>query len=201
MKYFNIVICLFEPFASDASGTAETSLRNGVVCPDEILVDAWVRLETIFRLYYLRHGFEFFDPTMVQFQSLLGFMSIKTLASRRSSSLAPDQAIDALRSTLVLAAKGVYEYGRNSYLGETVSRLLRSAMAEEDLRLLKRVVDVSSEDGDRSALMAQHVRAQFPVNIFSIAEDPTARRVSNLISAYKETEDDDKTDESQTGLA
>lgn len=66
-----------EATASTGSGEGNDGAEESV---EAIIVNLKVELETAFRLYYMRHGFEAYDPTMAQFHALLGFMVIKTLS-------------------------------------------------------------------------------------------------------------------------
>ncbi len=50
-----------------------------------------------------------------------------------------------------------------------------------------------------TALTAQHVQSQFPINVASIMENPDARRIENLIAAYKEMGLGDASESSQRG--
>ncbi|KAJ6782478.1 hypothetical protein PWT90_07884 [Aphanocladium album] len=67
--------------------------------------------ETIIRLYYLRNGF---DGANMLFLHCLAVLSFATLAERQSSENATDlTSQEDTRSTLILAAKGLYDQGKN----------------------------------------------------------------------------------------
>ncbi|KAK5651249.1 hypothetical protein OQA88_12657 [Cercophora sp. LCS_1] len=94
MHYLNILIYLFEPFVSGDSSSVITTTTttttttldpNASDRPEAIVTDAKSRLETISRLYYLRHGFECYGPMTTQSHAFVGFMAIKTLAGVREA--------------------------------------------------------------------------------------------------------------------
>ncbi|KAH7161823.1 hypothetical protein EDB81DRAFT_683887 [Dactylonectria macrodidyma] len=182
LHYFNLVIMLLQPFVT--AETQAVELKDGLQhTPQGVVIEAKIRFETAFRLYYSRHGFELYDPLMLQFHIMLGFMTLKTLSNAHDK---PPHVVEALRSTLALAIKGLRDYANNAYLGETTFRLLRDAIEKEDLRLLRDLADVGEEDKDMKTLIATHIQSQLPINVVSIAENPEDRRVGNLVAAYKE---------------
>ena len=73
MHYYNLMICLLEG----------PNLASEIVQPYEnaqrMLVAAKIRLETLLRLYYLRHGFGSYDIFMIGLTSFLGFLHLNTL--------------------------------------------------------------------------------------------------------------------------
>ncbi|KAK4188607.1 hypothetical protein QBC35DRAFT_495907 [Podospora australis] len=66
-----------------------------------------------------------------------------------------DNHLDSLRSTLVLCAKGLYEQGRNYYLAQTMFKLVRNGMENEEIELLRGYAtlpeDLEKESGDSSS--------------------------------------------------
>src|SRR5687767_5591899 len=128
MQYFNVIMILFKPAISDDTINDKTASPS----PEAIVHDARVRLETLFRLYYLRHGFEFWNSLLLHFEVLLGYSAVETLLTGDSLT---DEAADAARSTVALALKGLYEQGRHSHLGLTLYRLLRLQMRGKHSRV------------------------------------------------------------------
>ncbi|PNP84938.1 hypothetical protein FNYG_01762 [Fusarium nygamai] len=142
-----------------------------------------MRFEMVSRLYYLRHGFETYDPFMVQCHILLGFMTLGTISSAKERS---PEATKALQSTLVLALKGLREQANATYLAVTTFRLLKDMLKQGDPRLFQGLADVVQENESVKALIASHVKSQFPINVVSMSEDPEQRRIGALVTAYKE---------------
>ncbi|KAF5625839.1 n-terminal fungal transcription regulatory domain protein [Fusarium tjaetaba] len=187
LRYFNIVIILLEPFATaETQGRDPESTENDTA--NYVVADAKMRFETVSRLYYLRHGFETYDPLLIQFHILLGFMTLNTLSSGKKK--APE-AVKALQSTLVLALKGLRDQANSCYLAVTTFSLLKGTLKQGDPRLLQSVADVEQDKESVKTLIASHVKSQYPINVVSMSEDPEQRRVGALIAAYKELELDD----------
>ncbi|KAM0561599.1 hypothetical protein ACHAPJ_002767 [Fusarium lateritium] len=182
LHYLNIVMVLMEPFTT-AEVQTEHSHDIPQETPENVVIDAKVAFETILRLYYLRHGFDAYDPLLLQFQLLLGFMSLKTLSSKEKIS---SQVTEAVRSTLALALKGVRGHASNTYLGVTTFRLLRDRIEDNDTKLLQGLADVVQEEETVKSLIASHVKSQYPINVMSMEEDPEERRIGTMVAAYKD---------------
>ncbi|KAI7766242.1 hypothetical protein LZL87_001355 [Fusarium oxysporum] len=142
-----------------------------------------MRFETVSRQYYLRHGFETYDPLILQFHILLGFTTLGTISSGKERS---PEATKALQSTLVLSLKGLRDQANASYLAVTTFRLLKDMLKQGDTRLLQCLADVEQEKESVKALIASHVKSQFPINAVSMTKDPEQRRIGALVTAYKE---------------
>lgn len=54
-------------------------LPNASESPQQILIVVKARPETLMRLYYLRHNFEYYNPITSYFLSVFGFMAIDEL--------------------------------------------------------------------------------------------------------------------------
>ncbi|KAF5571266.1 C6 transcription factor [Fusarium phyllophilum] len=187
LHYFNVVINLLEPFVTvETQGLDPESVARDTA--NHVVADAKMRFETVSRLYYLRHGFEAYDPLVLQFHILLGFMTLSTISSGKERS---PEATKALQSTLVLALKGLRDQANASYLAVTTFRLLEGMVKQRDTRLLQGLADVVQEKESVKALIASHVKSQFPINVVSMTEDPEQRRVGALVTAYKELGLDD----------
>ncbi|KAM5357930.1 hypothetical protein ACJZ2D_015770 [Fusarium nematophilum] len=120
---------------------------------------------------------------MLQFQIMLGFMTLGTLSSIDSE---PPDIVGALRSTLALVINGMWDNSRNTYLAETTLYLLRNAAKQQEPRLLRELADASQEQEEAPTIIKSHYQSLCPINIVSIAADPEDRRVENLVAAYKE---------------
>lgn len=161
-----LLVRLFEPFEHVSQIFATEELPH----PGNIVMQSKRSLETLIRLYYLRHGFESYDPAMIFFVSLLAWNSLrdyKQLASLEPNSPHSDETL----STLVLCAKFLWEQGANHFLSEVVFFLFKSSLpSRHEVRHLREVVDAEEDAGPRLALMVQEVRSEWPVGIFSTAK-------------------------------
>ncbi|PHH72882.1 hypothetical protein CDD82_5751 [Ophiocordyceps australis] len=113
------------------SSTLATGLQPGPT-PDEQL--ALSRLETIMRLYYLRHGFDSFDAYMTYFFWLLADASLLNSAY---GTIQDDRDLSALQSNLVLSLKGLGDQGRILLVARVTMHILRDRITAEDMKVVK----------------------------------------------------------------
>ncbi|KAH7177414.1 hypothetical protein DER46DRAFT_632504 [Fusarium sp. MPI-SDFR-AT-0072] len=149
LHYFNVVINLLEPFATvETQGLDPERVARDTA--NHVVADAKMRFETVSRQYFLRHGFETYDPLILQFHILLGFTTLGTISSGKERS---PEATKALQSTLVLALKGLRDQANASYLAVTTFRLLKDMLKQGDTRLLQCLADVEQEKESVKALL------------------------------------------------
>ncbi|KAK9426263.1 hypothetical protein SUNI508_02704 [Seiridium unicorne] len=180
-----LLIGIFEPFEHLSRSVPPGDPLN----PGTIVAQSKASLETLVRLYYLRHGFESYDPTMVLFVSLLAWSSLRDHRKMQAERNSPH--IDAVLSTLVLCAKSLWDQGNNYFLSEVIFRLFKSCLPSKDeVRLLREVVE-ADEDASRIRLMIQEVRSTWPVGIFSTAAASIEEsRLSRFIAWCEQTLED-----------
>jgi hypothetical protein len=168
MHYYNLIIFLLETLIqATAQAVYDVSVQRA-------LNEAKVRLETILRLYYLRHGYESYDIFLVSLLSFFGFMQIKALKS------ADPEELESRRSTVALVAKGLHDQSRNFYLAEIVFRIMKRNLGVESQFLLKDV-DIGDEDEEAEIRMAEQVHSSWPIDIQAIDENADSKRLENLI--------------------
>src|ERR1700760_3508757 len=105
MYYHHLILTIFEPLL-DTKTNQEPS-------PQQIVADSKRCLQTLIRLYYLRHGYEAMDlfiviPLMLAASDCLDAINERT----------PAYKLESLRSTLLLVGKGLYHQRKNHYLAE-----------------------------------------------------------------------------------
>ena len=134
MQYFHVLIILLRPFTgAEPGGTWERP-------PGELFLKAKACAETLFRVYYLRHGYEFLDTSLLSFIPPLLFMSIEDVeAARRSGS--PGE-LAARQSTTLLLCKALHDQGKSYHLAQRVFHLVRERMCPEDFDVVRRFVCV-----------------------------------------------------------
>ena len=159
----------------------------GLENPRILLSNCKVCLETLMRLYYLRHGFEASDTPILRSLVTLSLMSIAELKALTSSSTTSSlAAIDDVRATLILAAKGLHDQGRNYYVSQILYRITQKQMSPEDAKLMWKFVGVRTEESEAEQLRANHVKSQFPVNIVKITDDPGTQRLGDMMKKFSE---------------
>lgn len=155
-------------------------------------------LETVARLYYLRHGFEACDSSLAYPLSLLASISLRALQGDGGDGarLAAGRGWpEVLRSTLVLAMKGLHEQGRHMHVCKVLFRLLADRMGPAEAGILGRFVIISSGEGGggggeregagAEADLALHTRSRFPVPVVKMGEDLDGAILENLVQKYQ----------------
>ncbi len=132
--------------------------------------------ETLVRLYYLRHGFEFYDSFLIYFLTLLGNAVVERAAATRDT-----VTVRALRSTIALCVKGVYNQRDNFYLAGVVAKVLRNKVDEEDLYLITRNGGLPDVNLDTEDISVDGIRAEWPIPIIGINEDRRRSMIDNLV--------------------
>ncbi len=145
MQYYVVVINLFEPWAATNTSTppSDPDLDNpkcdGELTPAQIGTRAAARLETLIRLYYLRHSFDALDVVATIFLIVLGSISLRVLAQQTGSK----QQNDA--STFLLCAKGLHDQGRNLYLAAMMFDMLAGLVDPGNKALLGDLAKIKGE--------------------------------------------------------
>ncbi|KAL8822314.1 MAG: hypothetical protein Q9191_006949 [Dirinaria sp. TL-2023a] len=134
---------------------------------------------TLVRLYYLRHGFEAMDLFIVIPLMLAASDCLDEIDERM-----PMPKLEALRSTLFLAAKGLYNQRRNHYLAQALFRVIRGRMRPAEVALLRGSMDLRKDEEDERRDMAQPVRSHWPVNVVKKKEDSESQILTNLVESY-----------------
>lgn len=156
-------------------------------------------LETVARLYYMRHGFVACDSSLAWFLSLLASISLRALAGDGGDGarLAAGRGWpEVLRSTLVLAMKGLHDQGRHMHVCRVLFRLLADRMEPAEADILGRFVVLSGEGGGGDgggederkggeADLVLHTRSRFPVPVVKMGDDLNAAILENLVQKYQ----------------
>ncbi|KAI0136821.1 hypothetical protein BJ170DRAFT_589783 [Xylariales sp. AK1849] len=176
MQLHTLLISLFEPFEQLIDAVSAYG------SPSEIVAQSKACLETLVRLYYLRHGFESYDITLSLYVSLLAWSSLRDYVQMKETG-SKDQ--NAMLSTLVLCAKGLWDQGKSYYVSKAIYRCLKYSLPSlDEARLLRDITHAEDEDG--IVEMVQEIRSHRPVGLFSNAKmDVDNFRLSHFISWCK----------------
>ncbi|KAF5589172.1 cupin domain-containing protein [Fusarium pseudoanthophilum] len=152
--------------------------------PETVRNEAKIMLETIMRLYYTRHNFEFYDPWIAFALTAIGNAIVADLAEGSDS----DPQIKAgYRSTLILAAQGLSKQARNYHVSRLLAIQLQKAMRPEDLQLVQTHTVASHVEDDEQALIAEHSDSLWPIPGLAVMnEDPERTRLKNLIAGVQD---------------
>ncbi|KAI9652806.1 MAG: hypothetical protein M1821_007804 [Bathelium mastoideum] len=184
IQYWAALMSLFEHLVPPTPAFAH--VPNPETSALQIRSEARVHLETVIRIYYLRHGFEFYDPTLVLWLAMFGFISVNECRSVSGS-----EDAKAARSTLILICKGLSDQARNFFVVEGVLRLVCAEMAPQDLALLKQYTSFSDIENPSAAVeRMSHIQSDWPMNIVSVVGVPDPKRSWRIIEGTDELETD-----------
>ncbi|KAF2651946.1 hypothetical protein K491DRAFT_719359 [Lophiostoma macrostomum CBS 122681] len=172
LEYHGVILSLLRPHES--TGASPLLVED--------ITRAKMSLETLARLYYLRHSYDSCDVFICNFLIYVGNIAIESLG-RHSAVTAPD----VLRSTLILCARGLKSQSTHYYLGSLVYRALRACMSVDDVGRLGSWI--SSQDDNVDELMAaEHIQAQWPIpHAMQPNEDPKKGELKRLVG-YPESD-------------
>lgn len=138
-------------------------------------------LETLVRLYYLRHSFEFCDTYVTFFLSIIANAFLELLKDTPLG----DGDRESLQSTMILCVKGLYDQGQHVHICAVIYRLLRDRFTPQELETLQKYMPWDPVEQEKP-LVAEHVQSQWPLALIKVDEDPTALRLENLIKRYSQ---------------
>ncbi|KAI8663033.1 hypothetical protein LRP88_07241 [Fusarium phalaenopsidis] len=167
----NLIMTLYERFVPQPVSQSPS--------PQEIVSLATKHLLTLIRIYYLRHGFNETDVFICQPLALVAFMCLDTIDKQTN-----DFDLEATRSTLFLAAKGLRDQARSHYVAESLFQVVKGRMRPEELNLMRGIASIEDvhDTGTRGPMQAVH--SVWPVDIMSKSDDIEANSLSNLVEQF-----------------
>jgi hypothetical protein len=179
MYYQHLILTIFRPLA-DIQTTHTPQ-------PHQILETTNLYLQTLIRLYYLRHGYEAMDLFIV-----IPLMLSATDCIDAINAQPPTSNLESLRSTLILTAMGLHTQRRNHYLAEALFRVVRGRMRPAELALFKGVINMDEDETERNARMVQEVRSDWPVSVVKKKDEKNAYVLKHLVDNYAHLNVDDE---------
>ncbi|VZI05496.1 unnamed protein product [Fusarium fujikuroi] len=171
MYYHHLLLTIFEPLY-DAATTREPS-------PQRIVADSKRNMQTLVRLYYLRHGFEAMDLFIVIPLMIMGYDSIDAIKEDT-----PTEEIEFLRSTLILIAQGLYYQRKNHYLAQALFKVIRGKMRPQEIGLLKSSMALDRYEAYPEPELSVPVRSHWPVSVIKKHEDRESHILTNLVESF-----------------
>lgn len=130
----------------------------------------------LLRLYYKRHGFSAWDSALVMFMFVVAAHALREASEPTTKSTTRTTALH----TLILSAKGLADQSENIYVAEAAFRGLRNSMMHRQARILATVVEVK-DDNKREALMTQHLRSKWPIQVADVCGNPMQEHLGTLV--------------------
>lgn len=160
--------------------TSPSLLATARASAAESAISAITQLETVIRLYFLRHSFEYYDGFLTLSLSSLANIVMERRRNSNSNSWEPE-ASEHLKSTLVLCFKGLVEQAQCSYVSAVICKFLYEMQTPEDANLIRSYVDMSILH-DRSAF-EHNVHSAFPIEV-GTADEPMTATLEDLMARH-----------------
>lgn len=152
------------------------------------------------RLYYLRHGFHKSDVYMAYFLDHFAFIALERLKKlRRLNSASSPEELKEAQSTVILAAKGLYDQGTHWYLPYTIFHMVCKGMCPDELQIIHTYTGVEKSDLSTDKLRVHHVRCQYPIRAFDRTDDPEQLRLEDLVHRYADMAVEENRDATEDG--
>lgn len=152
--------------------------------PQAIMRASEVMLESLMRLYYMRHSFVHYDPWLVVAMTRLGNNANDLLIG--GSNEDPSN-LDGYRSTIILCAKTFESQAQNIHVATSLGIQLHSVVKPQMLQLIRTHVKAAEIDKADEEAIAKHPHSQWPIPIINLSDDPEKTRLNHLIEAFEGT--------------
>ncbi|KAH5549732.1 hypothetical protein HBI27_015420 [Parastagonospora nodorum] len=187
-EFYGAIIMLFDaqlsPLQNDGSPLTETQ----ITIAKEITAQATAQLESLLRIYYLRHGFEAYDSMLIVHLVHLANVTLTRITSIERN---PDmnatstEEIETLRSTLILCLKGLHDQSKNFFLSGVVFDVMKNRLSAENRNLVGKFVALQDPDKDQRELhRSQRIISDYVIPIVNLNEDPEAGRLVNMVQEF-----------------
>lgn len=147
--------------------------------PHTVVQHSIKSVETLLRVYYLRHGFDALFSILIQPLTIIAFACLDRLKGETSQ-----EERETLRATLFLVTKGFVDQGKSHYLGQSIFRLIKSQMQPEEATLMKGIASIPDDDETGQSGRQQAIHSHWPAGVMrgkASQEDVDASRLSNLM--------------------
>jgi hypothetical protein len=154
----------------------------------EMTAQATAELETLLRIYYMRHGFEAYDSMLVVHLVHLANVTLSRLAHIEKT---PDlretlvEEAETLRSTLILCFKGLHDQSKNFYLSGVVFDVMKNRLSTENRNLVGKFMTLADPDLDeRKTDRSQIIISDYVIPVVNLNEHPDAGRLANMVQEF-----------------
>jgi len=151
------------------------------------------QFETILRIHYLRHSFEYGNMMLTRFLSMLAFLALKKLNdltveprdTQKTSDLdIGDTDPKEARATLLMAQKGLSDQGRGYYLPKTQLRDVLGHMTASDATIIQTYITIPPERPNEDQERKMFLEGHCPPDVLQIKNDPSQQPDGNWIRRF-----------------
>jgi hypothetical protein len=149
--------------------------------------------ETILRIHYLRHSFEYGNIVLTRFLAMLAVLAL----NKHESLMAGDSSVlnvpsmdvgdtdpRTAKATLLIAQKGLSDQGRGYYLPNIVLQDIHDRMTPSDSNVLQSFITIQRERQEVAAERKIRTVSYCPPDIIQIANNPDRQQCDNWIRRF-----------------
>ncbi|KAF5677558.1 nitrate assimilation regulatory nirA [Fusarium heterosporum] len=149
--------------------------------------------ETVLRIHYLRHSFEYGNMMLTRFLAMLAFLALNKISTIVTKTAPITETLDfdagdsdpkEARATLLIAQKGLSDQGRGYYLPRTLLREILTHMAPHDANVLQSFITIPPEGHDEIQERKMYMQSHCPPDILQIANDADQQPAGNWIQKF-----------------
>ena len=186
-EYYSMLMTLFKTQVSATDGSSDPLTTYQRNTAQAVITQSTIQLESILRIYYLRHSFEAYDPMLIislahLANSILG--SIEKL--EQDSNSVPSETSESLLSTMILCFKGLHDQSKNAYIASLMLAVMRERLSTDVHIAVGRHV-LHEPDGESEILeelttkQSQPMISELVLPGTDLHEDPKMWRLGNLV--------------------
>jgi hypothetical protein len=187
-EFYSAIIMLFDAQLSPVENDGSPLSDNQRSISRDITAQATAQLETLLRIYYMRHGFEAYDAMLLVHLVHLANVTLARLAQIERTPDPPEASLEdteTLRSTLILCLKGLHDQSKNFYLSGVVFDVMKNRLSPENRNLVGRFVTLADSNvEDRSMDRSQRIISDYVIPVVNLNEHPDAGRLANMVLEF-----------------
>ncbi|KAE8847633.1 hypothetical protein PTNB85_01476 [Pyrenophora teres f. teres] len=186
-EYHSMLMTLFSTQLSATDGSSDSLTAYQRNSAQAIITQSTIELESILRIYYLRHSFEAYDAMLVIF---LAHLANTTLASieqlEQDPSSVPTETSETLLSALILCFKGLHDQSKNAYIASLMLAVMKDRLSVDVRKAVARHVPHDDQDSESEWLeelsteQSKPIISELVLPGTNLHEDPQMWRLANL---------------------
>ncbi|KAG8669279.1 hypothetical protein FPOAC1_008668 [Fusarium poae] len=191
LHFSYVLVQLFEILARQEHTRLPSDLNHDELC--QSLSKCRGQFETILRIHYLRHSFEYGNMMLTRFLSMLAFLALNKLENLEVEPGDPSTMFDLdvgdtdpkeARATLLIAQKGLSDQGRGYYLPKTLLQDVLRHMTASDAAVLQSIIMIPPESPSESQQRKIFLEGHCPPDIIQIANDSSKQPEGSWIRRF-----------------
>ncbi|KAI0573231.1 hypothetical protein TUN199_07659 [Pyrenophora tritici-repentis] len=186
-EYHSMLMTLFKTQVSATDGSSDSLTPYQRNNAQAIIAQSMIELESILRIYYLRHSFEAYDAMLIIFLAHLAnaiLTSIEQLEQYPSS--VPTETSEFLLSALILCFKGLHDQSKNAYIASLMLAVMKDRLSVDVRNAVGRHVSHDDPDSEFESLeelsteQSKPIISELVLPGTNLNEEPKMWRLANL---------------------